>query len=217
MLNLPSRILTGFWYNVNRKTGIFPLIFRYFIVFDVDFSILFIDVTDYKMYNVPKIRGKMAKSHRVDDTDLAIIRILQKDGRRSYADIATELRLAPSTVQQRANRLIEAGILKITALVDPRIVDISVFAMIAIKVDGTRLREAAADIGKFEETDYVVICTGPYDILIEVACRSNDDLLSFISDKLAKVQGVREIETFLYLRTVKDSDQWSIPEQAEGN
>lgn len=158
----------------------------------------------------------MAKSHRVDETDLAIIRILQKDGRRAYADIASELRLAPSTVQQRANRLIEAGLLKITALVDPRIVDISVFAMIAIKVDGTRLREAAVDIGRFEETDYVVICTGPYDILIEVACRSNDDLLSFISDKLAKVQGVREIETFLYLRTVKDSDQWSIPEQAGG-
>jgi Lrp/AsnC family transcriptional regulator for asnA, asnC and gidA len=88
---------------------------------------------------------------------------------------------------------------------------ISVFAMIALKADGTRLREAAVDIGKFEETDYVVICTGPYDILIEVACRSNEHLLSFISDKLAKVEGVREIETFLYLRTVKDTDQWTIP------
>jgi Lrp/AsnC family transcriptional regulator for asnA, asnC and gidA len=153
----------------------------------------------------------MAKSHKVDETDLAIIRILQRDGRRAYADIATELGLAPSTVQQRANRLVDSGIVKITALVDPTTVGISVFAMIAIKADGTRLREAAADIGKFEETDYVVICTGPYDILIEVACRSNEHLLSFISDKLAKVEGVREIETFLYLRTVKDTDQWTIP------
>jgi Lrp/AsnC family transcriptional regulator for asnA, asnC and gidA len=153
----------------------------------------------------------MAKSHRVDETDLAIIRILQRDGRRAYADIAIELGLAPSTVQQRANRLVETGIVKIAALVDPTTLGISIFAMIAIKADGTRLREAAADIGKFEETDYVVICTGPYDILIEVACRSNEHLLSFISDKLAKVEGVREIETFLYLRTVKDTDQWTIP------
>ena len=153
----------------------------------------------------------MSKIHKIDEVDLAIIRILQKDGRRSYADIANELRLAPSTIQQRANRLIDSGVVKIAALVDPVTVGISVFAMIAIKVDGTRLREAAVDIGKFEETDYVVICTGPYDILIEVACQSNDDLLSFISDKLAKVEGVREIETFLYLRTIKDSDQWSIP------
>jgi Lrp/AsnC family transcriptional regulator for asnA, asnC and gidA len=150
-------------------------------------------------------------AHKIDEVDLAIIKILQNDGRRSYADIAGELRLAPSTIQQRANRLIESGVIKIAALVDPVTVGISVFAMIAIKVDGKRLREAAADIGQFDETDYVVICTGPYDILIEVACQSNDDLLSFISDKLAKVEGVREIETFLYLRTIKDSDQWSIP------
>lgn len=151
--------------------------------------------------------------HKVDDLDLAIIRILQQDGRRPYADIATELGLAPSTVQQRANRLISMGLVKITALVDPLTLGISVLAMIAIRADGTRLREAAVEIGRFEEVDYVVICTGPYDILVEVACESNDNLLSFISDKLAKVEGVREIETFLYLRIVKDSDQWTVPEQ----
>jgi Lrp/AsnC family transcriptional regulator for asnA, asnC and gidA len=155
----------------------------------------------------------VTKSHKVDEIDLAIMRILQQDGRRPYAEIAAQLGLAPSTVQQRANRLMESGSLKITALVNPEAVGIAVLATLAIKVDGTRLREAAADIGKFSEVDYVVICTGPYDILIEVACGNNDDLLSFISDKLAKVDGVREIETFLYLRIVKDSDQWSVPER----
>lgn len=160
-------------------------------------------------------RGGHVKSYKVDETDLAIIRMLQKDGRRRYADIATELGLAASTVQQRANRLIDAGLVKITALVDPVTLGISVPAMIAIKADGRMLREAAKEITKFPEVDYVVICTGTYDILIEVACRSNDDLLSFISDKLAKVDGVREIDTFLYLRIMKDSDQWMVPEQTE--
>ena len=153
----------------------------------------------------------MAKLHKIDDIDLAIIRILQQDGRRAFADIAAELKLAPSTIQQRANRLIDGGVIKITALVDPATVGLSVLATMAIKADGTRLREAAADISQFQEVDYVVICTGPYDILVEAACHSNDELLSFISDKLAKVEGVREIETFLYLRIVKDSDQWNAP------
>lgn len=155
------------------------------------------------------------KSRKVDEIDLAIIRLLQKDGRRRYADIAAELKLAPSTVQQRANRLIDTGLVKITALVDPLTLGVSMAAMIAIKADGTKLREAAREISKFSEVDYAVICTGSYDILIEVACRSNDHLLSFISDKLAKVEGVREIDTFLYLRIVKDSDQWMVPEQTE--
>ena len=150
----------------------------------------------------------MAKSSKVEDTDLAIIRKLQADGRRPYADIATELGLATSTVQQRANRLIDLGLLKITAATDPMTLGISVMATVAIKADGTMLREAAADIAKFSEVGYVAICTGPYDILIEVACRDNDHLLDFISDKPAEVEGVREIETFLYLRIVKNTDQW---------
>ncbi len=154
--------------------------------------------------------GRVAKTPKIDEVDLAIIRKLQADGRRPYADIAAELGLSPSTVQQRANRLIDSGLLKVTAVADPITLGISVLATIAIKADGTMLREAAAEIGKFSEVDYVVICTGPYDILIEVACKDNDDLISFISDKLAEVEGVREIETFLYLRIVKNTYQWGL-------
>jgi Lrp/AsnC family transcriptional regulator for asnA, asnC and gidA len=152
----------------------------------------------------------VTKPPKIDEVDLAIIRKLQADGRRPYADIAAELGLSPSTVQQRANRLIDSGLLKVTAVADPITLGVSVLATIAIKADGTMLREAAAEIGKFSEVDYVVICTGTYDILIEVACRDNDDLLSFISDKLAEVEGVREIETFLYLRIVKNTYQWGL-------
>lgn len=154
----------------------------------------------------------MARHHKLDDTDLAIIRILQEDGRRPFAEIANELGLAASTVQQRATRLIETGVVKIRAVTDGDAVGVSVIATIAIKADGTRLREVAAEIGKFSEASYVVICTGPYDLLIEVGCKDNDHLLSFISDKLAKVKGVRESETFLYLRIVKNTYQWGIPE-----
>jgi len=154
----------------------------------------------------------LARHHKLDDTDLAIIRILQEDGRRPFAEIANELGLAASTVQQRATRLIETGVVKIRAVTDGDAVGVSVIATIAIKADGTRLREVAAEIGKFSEASYVVICTGPYDLLIEVGCKDNDHLLSFISDKLAKVKGVRESETFLYLRIVKNTYQWGIPE-----
>jgi Lrp/AsnC family transcriptional regulator for asnA, asnC and gidA len=150
----------------------------------------------------------VAKSPKVDDVDIAIIRKLQADGRRPYAEIATELGLSPSTVQQRANRLIDSRLLKITAVTDPMTLGISVMATVAIKADGTMLREAAAEIAKFSEVGYVAICAGPYDILIEVACRDNDHLLDFISDKLAEVEGVREIETFPYLRIVKNTDEW---------
>lgn len=154
----------------------------------------------------------MARHHKLDDTDLAIIRILQEDGRKPFAEIAAELKLAASTVQQRATRLIDSGVVKIRAVTEGEAVGVSVIATIAINADGTRLREVAAEIAKFTEVAYVVICTGPYDILIEVGCKDNDHLLNFISNKLAKVKGVRESDTFVYLRIVKNSYQWGIPE-----
>jgi Lrp/AsnC family transcriptional regulator for asnA, asnC and gidA len=154
----------------------------------------------------------LAHKHKLDDTDLAIIRILQEDGRKPFAEIAAELKLAASTVQQRATRLIESGAVKIRAVTEGDAVGIHVIATIAVNADGTRLREVANEISKFSEVSYVVICTGPYDLLIEVGCKDNDHLLSFISDKLAKVKGVRESDTFVYLRIVKNTYQWGIPE-----
>jgi Lrp/AsnC family transcriptional regulator for asnA, asnC and gidA len=152
------------------------------------------------------------RSIKIDDTDRAILRGLQMDGRRPFAEIAAELGVAPSTVQQRANRLIDAGVLKIYGVTNPEVLGSGVTATIALKVDGTRLRQAAAEMGRIAEVGYVVICTGPHDILLEVACRDNDHLLSIISEKLAKVKGVREVQTFVYLRIVKNTYQWGLPE-----
>ena len=49
---------------------------------------------------------------------------------------------------------------------------------------------------------------GSYDILIEVVCEDNDALLRFLTDRLRRVDGVRETETFVYLRMVKQTYAW---------
>ena len=152
-----------------------------------------------------------SENNQLSPTDKAIARLLQQDGRRSFADIAAELGLAPSTVQQRANRLFRLGILRIIAAADPVALGVPVMASIDIKTDGVRLREISEEIAKFEEVGYLAICTGRNDIQIEIACRDNDHLISFVAEKLAKVKGVRNIETSLYLRIIKNSVQWGVP------
>lgn len=147
--------------------------------------------------------------HELTDTDIEIIRKLQKDGRRSYADIAAELELAPSTVQQRANRLMERGFLKVRGVTDPLLMGIPVVGSISLEVNGSRIREVADALAEFDEISYVVICTGSCDIQIEVACRDNDHLLNLIAD-ISKIEGVRSTETFVYLKIVKNTYQWSV-------
>lgn len=132
------------------------------------------------------------------------------DGRRPYAEIAAELGLAPSTVQQRANRLMSNGLLKIRAVTDPTLMGMPVVAAVNLQVDGRVIRAVARELATFPEVSYVVICAGSCDIQTEVACESNDQLLTLIS-KMAQVEGVRSTETFMYLQIVKNTYQWGLP------
>jgi Lrp/AsnC family transcriptional regulator for asnA, asnC and gidA len=53
-----------------------------------------------------------------------------------------------------------------------------------------------------------VITAGTYDLLIETVCEDNEALLRFLTEKLRSIDGVRETETFVYLRLLKQTYQW---------
>lgn len=98
-------------------------------------------------------RTKIEKAPQIDDTDAAIIRLLQDDGRRSYASIASELNLSPSTVQHRANRMIDEGLLVIKGIVHPDSLANGITAMIALKADGNKLNDIVMQMSKLPEID----------------------------------------------------------------
>jgi Lrp/AsnC family transcriptional regulator for asnA, asnC and gidA len=153
----------------------------------------------------------MPLAPKIDETDKAIIRLLQQDGRRSYTDIANELSLSPSNIQQRVRRLMEANLLTIRAVTDPVALGVMITATVAVKVDTTRIRQAAAEMADLPEVGYVAICTGPYDVLIEVACEDQAHLLRFLADKLGQIEGVHSTEVFVYLQIVKNNYVWGLP------
>ncbi len=53
-----------------------------------------------------------------------------------------------------------------------------------------------------------MVTAGAYDLLVEVVCEDNEALLRFLTEKLRRVEGVRETETFVYLRMVKQVYTW---------
>jgi Lrp/AsnC family transcriptional regulator for asnA, asnC and gidA len=63
-------------------------------------------------------------------------------------------------------------------------------------------------VAEMPEVDYVVITAGTYDLLIETVCEDNEALLRFLTEKLRSIDGVRETETFVYLRLLKQTYQW---------
>ncbi len=152
-----------------------------------------------------EVRGP---SSEISELDKRIIEHLQLDGRRPFTQIATALGVSEATVRARTNRLIERGILQIVGVTDPLRLGFQQQAMIGVRCEASQLLEAAEVINAFPEVDYLVVTAGSYDLLVEVVCEDNEALLHFLADKLRRVAGVRETETFVYLRMLKQVYTW---------
>ena len=140
----------------------------------------------------------------LDETDLKIIDALHKDGRVAFAQIAEQLGVSPGMIRQRYNRLVEQGYLKVVAITNPLRMGFTTMAMIGIRVDGSKLLTVAEKVSKLDEVIYMIITSGRFDIFAEVVCRNHEDLLRFITEKLSTIDGIRESESFMHLKIVKE-------------
>jgi Lrp/AsnC family transcriptional regulator for asnA, asnC and gidA len=160
-------------------------------------------VTEPRPRSVP---GRGAED--VSPLDKGIIEHLQQDGRRPFTQIASDLGVSEAAVRARTNRLVRLGILQVVGVTDPLKLGFHQMAMIGIRCEAPRLMEVAEAVAAFPEVDYVVVTAGSYDLLVETVCEDNEALLRFLAERLRLIPGVRETETFVYLRMVKQTYQW---------
>ena len=158
-------------------------------------------------------RPRKRQAHEpLDDINRAIITELQKDGRRSYTAIAEKVKLSEAAVRQRVQRLTDDGVMQIVAVTDPIKLGFKRVAMVALRVSGDST-QVADGLSKVPEVGYVVIAGGTYDLLAEVVCEDDDHLIEVLNKTIRVFPGVRETETFMYLRVHKESYTWGFPSQ----
>jgi Lrp/AsnC family transcriptional regulator, regulator for asnA, asnC and gidA len=144
----------------------------------------------------------------LDDLDKGIIRCLQLDGRRPYAQIGRELKVPEATVRQRAERLISRGVVQVVGVTDPLAMGFQQPALIGLKVDAAKLEQIAEKIAALDEVTYLVVTAGRFDLMCEVVCEDNEHLMRVLTEDLARIRGIRSTETMVELRFVKESYQW---------
>jgi Lrp/AsnC family transcriptional regulator, regulator for asnA, asnC and gidA len=145
----------------------------------------------------------------LDEANRAIIEQLQADGRRSYAAIATAVGLSEAAVRQRVQRLLDSGVMQIVAVTDPLQLGFARQAMVGVRADGD-LSEVADKLAALPEVDYVVVTAGSFDLLVEIVCNDDEHLLSLLNNSIRSVPGVRDSETFVYLKLAKQTYTWGV-------
>ena len=143
----------------------------------------------------------------LDAVSKKIIEQLQVDGRRSYAEIGKAVGLSEAAVRQRVQKLTDAGVMQVVAVTDPMQLGFTRQAMIGIRASGDT-RILAEQLSEIPAIDYVVLTAGSFDLLAEVVCEDDEELIALLNSHIRNLDGVLSTETFVYLKLHKQFYNW---------
>jgi len=114
----------------------------------------------------------------VDEKDLEIVKALQKDARATYADIARNVGLSPSSVHDRVRKLEDSGIIKAyRAEVDPQALGLYVTALVSVMpLDPKQPDDLPARVEAFPEIEDCFSVAGDENYVLKVRTRTPIDL-----------------------------------------
>jgi DNA-binding Lrp family transcriptional regulator len=150
---------------------------------------------------------KVSQNQPLDNSDRAILRILQTEGNLSTVELARRINLSTPATHTRLKRLQDQGYIHhYAAIVDREKAgyDLMCFVHISLQVHQPeqveKIREAIRLMPEVLECHHV---TGEYDYILKVALRNRKDLERFLMDRLTPVPGMARIHTSLVLNEVK--------------
>ena len=146
---------------------------------------------------------------QLDELDTAILRELQADARRTNRDIAAAVGVAPTTALDRTRALRDRGVIR-GALLDIDLARIGrpVQALIAVRIRPPKrtVLEAFRDwAASLPETVGVFIVTGHEDFLLHVAVPGNQDLYTFVIDRLTQRPEVADVRTSVVYEHIRNA------------
>jgi Lrp/AsnC family leucine-responsive transcriptional regulator len=148
----------------------------------------------------------------MDSTDLAIVALLQQDGRMPLVRIGAAVGLSTSAVNDRLKALRRRGVISgTTVIVDPGKVGLGVLAFISVLIDWSAHNEAfSAAVREMPEVLECHHVTGDWSYLLKVRTRDNDSLEDLISNRIKALPGVTRSETIFAVATDKETTRLPI-------
>lgn len=149
----------------------------------------------------------------MDELDRRIIAMLQLNGRTSNVEIARALSVAEATIRKRIERLIDEGVMRIVAVPQVDKLGWEVEAVLLLKVDPGQALRVGEQLTEMREVRTVRYTTGEYDLVVETVFHSNEDLLHFLTNRLAQISGIRTTVTSYVLKNIKQAWDWILPRE----
>jgi Lrp/AsnC family transcriptional regulator for asnA, asnC and gidA len=147
-------------------------------------------------------------STSLDKLDYKILSHLLEDGRKSFTDIADELKVAISTVRNRYNKLVVSGALRIIGRTDPYKLGFHVYSRIDIGVKPhNKMENVIEELVEIPELSFLVTTSGKYNIEITVACKDHIHFNELMNERIGNIDGVNKMKSTMYFQVKKWGQQ----------
>ena len=145
----------------------------------------------------------------LDRIDLAILRLLQSDGRLSNAELAKAAHVSPATCHRRTQRLFEEGhVTRVRAEINPASIGLGALVLVGVVLDRSTPESFAAFETAVTEMKELLDChlvAGDFDYLLKIRVRDMSDFNLLHGKMLIALPGVRQIRTFFVMKDVKEN------------
>ena len=143
---------------------------------------------------------------KVDDLDLQLLSELKNNGSISIPLLAKKLNINASVLYSRIKRLVKKKMIKkFTIDIDETQLGFGVKAYVGINRDPKFKEEIHENLLKIGEIDRIIEVTGRFDLLVGALAEDLEQLHSIVVDKIGKINGIQNTETFVELERTEKS------------
>ena len=143
----------------------------------------------------------------LDETDLQILKTLQKNAKLTTKELAEAVHLTPTPVFERQKRLERLGyIRKYVAVLDPEKLDQGLLVFCKVRLKQINHEIADAFVRKIQRIPEVTECyntSGAYDYLLKVRAKDMKQYQAFVLNKLGDIESVGAIESTFVMSELK--------------
>ncbi len=145
----------------------------------------------------------------LDEKDMAILRVLQQNGRATVKEIADQVHLSTTPVHERIKRMEETGVIKqYAALVDHSKVRKGLMVICYVSLKQHNKNAGARFIRHIQELQEVIECyniSGEFDFMLKVVTESMDAYYDFHVNKLSQSENIGQVQSVFVMGVIKQT------------
>ncbi len=140
---------------------------------------------------------------KLDEKDLEILRMLERNARTSFRSIAKEIGLSPMAVVKRVRKMESEGVIKkYTIVINPDVLGYNCNLYILVRVKaGFDATEIGKKLLELPGTCNVNQITGDHDLVLMARCRDREEIGRYLCE-INKMEGVERVNSYFIIRSI---------------